>query len=60
MSCSVTRFWRVYPHPKNYLSWQRWRLVVGNLLALPKLSQPFFSALLKGDFAKMKEILYKI
>lgn len=60
MSCSVTRFWQVYPHPKNYLSWQRWRLIIGNILALPKTSWPVFTALFQGDFQKIKEILYKI
>ncbi|PSO50237.1 MAG: hypothetical protein BRC33_03695 [Cyanobacteria bacterium SW_9_44_58] len=60
MSCSVTRFWQVYPHSKKYLSWQRWRLIIGNLLALPKTSRPFFSALFQGDVKKIKEILYKI
>lgn len=60
ISCSVSRFWQVYPHPKNYLCWQRWRLIFGNLFALPKESQPLFRALIKGDFAKVKEIIYKI
>ena len=60
ISCSVSRFWQVYPHPKNYLCWQRWRLIIGNLLALPKVSQPLFTALFQGDFAKVKQIIYKI
>ncbi|MFP4132532.1 MAG: cupin-like domain-containing protein [Halothece sp.] len=60
ISCSVSRFWQVYPRPKNYLCWQRWRLIFGNLLALPKVSQPLFTALFQGDLAKVKQIIYKI
>ena len=35
MSCSVNRFWRVYPTSRALWSWQRWRTYLGSASAVP-------------------------
>jgi lysine-specific demethylase 8/hypoxia-inducible factor 1-alpha inhibitor (HIF hydroxylase) len=61
MSCSVSRFWQVSPTVNNYLSWQRWRLVIGNILALPPMTRGMIKQFLKQPhWDVIKQILYKI
>ncbi|PNW45150.1 UNVERIFIED_CONTAM: transcription factor jumonji jmjC domain-containing protein [Euhalothece sp. KZN 001] len=61
MSCSVSRFWQVASTAKNYLSWQRWRLVLGNILALPNIMQGMIKQILSQPNGEtIKKILYKI
>lgn len=61
MSCSVSRFWQVSPTAKNYLSWQRWRLVMGNILALPAIALGMIKQFLKQpNWTTIKQMLYKI
>jgi lysine-specific demethylase 8/hypoxia-inducible factor 1-alpha inhibitor (HIF hydroxylase) len=61
MSCSVSRFWQVSPTLQNYLSWQRWRLVIGNILALPPMTRGMIKQFLKQPhWDVIKQILYKI
>ena len=35
MSCSVNRFWRVYPASRALFAWQRWRTYLGSASAVP-------------------------
>jgi len=61
MSCSVSRFWQVSPQTEGYLSWQRWRPVLGNLLALPHQMQIMIKQFLKQPhWTTIQKILYRI
>ncbi|AFZ45942.1 transcription factor jumonji jmjC domain-containing protein [Halothece sp. PCC 7418] len=61
ISCSVSRFWQVSAQAEGYLSWQRWRPVLGNILALPHQTQRMIKQFLKQPtWATIREILYRI
>lgn len=61
ISCSVSRFWQVSPQSEGYLSWQRWRPVFGNILALPHQMQVMIKQFLKQpNWKTIQQILYRI
>ena len=58
MVCSVNRFWRVYPTPRAWLLWNRWRAYLGSVCAIPRTLLQLVLALLSRDRQqKIKEIL---
>lgn len=46
MVCSINRFWRVYPTPRAWLLWNRWRAYLGSLCAVPTTLLQLILALL--------------
>lgn len=61
MSCSVSRFWQVSPQSERYFSWQRWRPVLGNVLALPHLTSRMIKQFLKQpNWTTIQQMLYRI
>lgn len=58
MSCSVTRFWRVYPTSRAVFSWSRWRSILGHILAMPSIAIAIAIALLSSNRKqKIRQIL---
>lgn len=58
MSCSVNRFWRVYPTSRALFSWQRWRTYLGSASAVPHTLASLALALCSRQRqAKVAEIL---
>lgn len=57
MVCSVNRFWRVYPTPRAWFLWNRWRASLGSVCAIPKtLLQLILALLSRNRQQKLKEI----
>lgn len=60
MSCSLNQFWRVYPTSRALMSWNRWRVILGNLYALPANFAAIVDALLSCDKNnRLKQVLYR-
>ncbi len=58
MSCSVTRFWRVYPTSRAMFSWSRWRSILGNVLGLPNVAIEIAIAIFSSNRKqKIRQIL---
>jgi len=58
MVCSVNRFWRIYPTPRAWWLWNRWRAYLGSICAIPQTLFQLVLALLSADRQqKIKEIL---
>jgi hypothetical protein len=60
MSCSLNQFWRVYPTSRALISWNRWRVVIGNLYASPTNLATLIEVLFSRDRnSKLKQVLYR-
>ena len=60
MVCSVNQFWGVYPTSRAILSWNRWRVIFSNILAIPYLVVKFAIALLsQSRKQQLKQIFYR-
>ncbi|NJL55070.1 cupin-like domain-containing protein [bacterium] len=43
--CSINRFWNVLPVQRALCSWNKWRVHLGSLLAIPHIAKHFLSAM---------------